>query len=171
MMNIRRYYVPNAIYFLTIVTYKRKPMFADETNLDIFIRTLRTVKNIHPFSMLAYAFLPDHFHLLIKPEISTNVTKILHSAQRNFTVNLKKEKGIVQQLHLWQHRFWDHVIRAEADLERHFDYIHYNPVKHGYVTKPEKWQFSSYRYWLESEYYPKGWGYTEPQTIADLDFE
>ena len=43
-MNIRRYYVPNSIYFLTVVTYKRKPIFADETNLDIFSRTLRAVK-------------------------------------------------------------------------------------------------------------------------------
>ena len=170
-MNIRRYYVPNAIYFLTAVTYERKPIFADETNLDIFMQTLRTVKDIHPFSMLAYTFLPDHLHLLLKPDISTNVTKILHSAQRNFTVNLKKEKGIVQRLHLWQHRFWDHVIRDEADLEQHFDYIHYNPVKHGYATKPEKWQFSSYQYWLAKGLYPEGWGYTEPQTIADLDFE
>lgn len=170
-MNIRRYYVPNAIYFLTVVTYKRKPIFVDETNLDLFMQTLRTVKDIHPFSMLAYAFLPDHFHFLIKPDVSTNVTKILHSARRNFTVNLKKEKGIVQQLHLWQHRFWDHVIRDETDLEQHFDYIHYNPVKHEYVTKPEKWQFSSYQYWLEKGFYPEGWGYTEPQTIADLDFE
>ena len=170
-MNIRRYYVPHAIYFLTIVTYKRKPIFADETNLDIFIQTLKAVKDIHPFSMLAYAFLPDHFHLLIKPDISTNVTKILHSVQRNFTINLKKEKDIGQQLHLWQHRFWDHVIRDEADLEQHFDYIHYNPVKHGYVPKPEKWQFSSYQYRLEKGLYPEGWGYTEPQTIADFDFE
>ena len=170
-MNIHRYYVPNAIYFLTVVTYKRKPIFGNEMNIDIFVRTLKTVKNIHPFSMIEYAFLPDHLHLLIKPDVSTNVTKILHSAQRNFTVNLKKEKNINQQLHLWQHRFWDHVIRDQADLEQHFDYIHYNPVKHGYVTKPEKWQFSSYQYWLEGGYYPKGWGYTEPQTIADLDFE
>ena len=62
-------------------------------------------------------------------------------------------------------------MRDEADLERHFDYIHYNPVKHGYVTKPEKWRFSSRQYWLEKGLYPEGWGYTEPQTIADLDFE
>ena len=42
-------------------------------------------------------------------------------------------------LRLWQHRFWDHMIRNERDYENHFDYIHYNPVKHGLVPKPEDW--------------------------------
>jgi len=88
-MNVRRYYVPNTIYFITGVTRNRKPLFVDETHLDIFRQTLRNVKAIHPFAMQAYAFLPDHFHLLIKPSAQTNITKILHSAQRNFTVNFK----------------------------------------------------------------------------------
>ncbi|MGZ8143456.1 MAG: REP-associated tyrosine transposase [Methylosarcina sp.] len=32
---------------------------------------------------------------------------------------------------LWQRRFWDHLIRDEADYQVHLDYIHWNPVKHG----------------------------------------
>ncbi len=135
-MNVRRYYAPNTIYFITGVTRNRKPLFVDETHLYIFRQTLRNVKAIHPFAMQAYAFLPDHFHLLIKPSTQTNITKILHSAQRNFTVNFKKENGMDRPLRLWQHRFWDHMIRNERDYENHFDYIHYNPVKHGLVPKP-----------------------------------
>ena len=170
-MNIRRYYIPNTIYFITAVTRHRKPIFADETNLDILRKTLRNVKAIHPFIMRAYVFLPDHLHALVKPDDATNITKILQSAQRNFTVNFKKAKGIIQPLRLWQHRFWDHMIRDEKDYENHFDYIHYNPVKHGYVTKPEDWFHSSYHYCLEKGYYEVGWGYTEPETIKDMDVE
>ncbi|HIE27517.1 TPA: hypothetical protein EYP66_09540 [Candidatus Poribacteria bacterium] len=50
-MNVRRYYIPNTIYFITAVTRHRKPIFADETNLDIFRSTLWDVKTIHPFVM------------------------------------------------------------------------------------------------------------------------
>lgn len=47
----------------------------------------------------------------------------------------------------WQKGFWDHVIRDEADFQRHLDYIHYNPVKHGLVQRPEDWPYSSYSAW------------------------
>jgi putative transposase len=36
---------------------------------------------------------------------------------------------------LWQHRFWEHLIRDEAEFDRHIDYIDWNPVKHGYVAE------------------------------------
>ena len=36
---------------------------------------------------------------------------------------------------LWQRQFWEHTIRDDTDFERHVDYIHFNPVKHGLVTR------------------------------------
>jgi putative transposase len=44
---------------------------------------------------------------------------------------------------IWQHRFWEHVIRGEKDLERHLNYIHFNPVKHGIVSDPFHYKYSS----------------------------
>jgi putative transposase len=35
---------------------------------------------------------------------------------------------------MWQNRFWDHIIGDQEDLNRHIDYVHFNPVKHGYVN-------------------------------------
>jgi len=49
----------------------------------------------------------------------------------------KGERGI------WQRRFWEHWLRDENDYERHVDYIHYNPVKHGYAARPVDWPHSS----------------------------
>src|SRR5437667_3305593 len=49
----------------------------------------------------------------------------------------RKERGV------WQRRFWEHTVKDESDLERHFDYIHYNPVKHGLVESPRDWPYSS----------------------------
>lgn len=170
-MNIRRYYISNSIYFTTAVTRHREPVLEDGGTLDIFRETLQNVKVHHPFIMEAYVFLPDHFHFLIKPVKTANITEILHSIQRNFTVNFKKAKAIAHPLRLWQHRFWDHVIRNENDYEGHFHYIHYNPVKHGYVTTPEDWPHSSYRYYMEEGYYQIGWGYTEPEGVKGMNLE
>ena len=47
------------------------------------------------------------------------------------------------ELDLWQRRYWEHRIRDDLDFQRHVDYIHYNPVKHGLVSRPVDWPYSS----------------------------
>ncbi|MFO7740806.1 MAG: transposase, partial [Anaerolineae bacterium] len=149
MPSFRRYYIPDAIVFITAVTHHRKPYLACDDDLDLFWDTLRRVQHIHPFHLLAYVILPDHFHWLIQIEDeSGNFSKVLHSAKRNYTLNFKKAHGITTPLSVWQSRFWDHVIRDEHDLNNHFDYIHWNPVKHGYAEHPESWSQSTFLHWV-----------------------
>jgi putative transposase len=97
---------------------------------------------------------------------------VMHSLKRNFTMNYKKFHSISSSFTVWQKRFWDHVIRDEYDLNRHLDYIHWNPVKHGFVDHPEDWPQSSFLDWLERGYYPENWGWEhEPKNIEGMNFE
>ena len=64
----------------------------------------------------------------------------------------KGERGI------WQRRYWEHTLRDEDDFSRHADYIHYNPVKHGYVTRVEDWPYSSFHRLVRLGMYPIDWG-------------
>ena len=48
---------------------------------------------------------------------------------------------------IWQN-YWDRIVRDEKDFWFKFNYIHYNPVKHGYVNEPDQWAYSSYRHFL-----------------------
>jgi putative transposase len=64
----------------------------------------------------------------------------------------RRESGI------WQRRFWEHTIRNDADFERHVDYIHFNPVKHGYVTRVRDWPFSSFHRYVKNDLLPADWG-------------
>lgn len=66
---------------------------------------------------------------------------------QNRSRNKKRERG------LWQRRFWEHQIRNERDLERHIDYIHYNPVKHGLVTIVDDWPWSTYHRFVRDAFY------------------
>jgi putative transposase len=149
MTDIRRYYVPNAIIFITQVVQDRKPIFRDARCLELLCSTLHRVKELHPFSMLGYVFLFDHFHLLIKPTGESNFSQVMHSLKPNFTKAYKQATGIADSVKFWQRRFWDHIIRDEIDLQRHLDYIHYNPVKHGLAARPEDWSRSSFLAWKE----------------------
>lgn len=173
MPNFRRYYIPNVIVFITGVTRDRIPYLGNKENLRLFWETMRCVQALHPFNLLAYVILPEHFHWLMRVDDEEgNFSVVLQSIKRNYTINFKKRHGITRSFNLWQARFWDHVIRDENDLNNHFDYIHWNPVKHGHVQKPEDWTQSTYPFWLERGYYEPGWGWDgEPSSIVEMDFE
>jgi hypothetical protein len=47
-------------------------------------------------------------------------------------------------------RFWEHAIRKEGDYERHVEYLNYNPVKHGHVTRESDWPFDASTVRLEA---------------------
>ena len=49
---------------------------------------------------------------------------------------------------VWQKRFWEHQVRGDRDFANHLDYIHYNPVKHGLVTCPHLWPWSTFQKWV-----------------------
>ena len=58
---------------------------------------------------------------------------------------------------VWQQRYWEHCIRDERDLERHLDYVHFNPVKHGLSECPHGWAYSSFQRWVVRGGYEAGW--------------
>ena len=59
---------------------------------------------------------------------------------------------------VWQRRFWEHTIRDQEDMNRHLDYIHYNPVKHGLVKSAAEWPWSSFHRYVRMGYYEEAWG-------------
>ena len=65
---------------------------------------------------------------------------------------MKGEKAV------WQRRSWEHTIRDQDDFNRHFDYIHYNPVKHDYVNAPKDWAYSSFHKFVHEGIYHINWG-------------
>jgi putative transposase len=64
------------------------------------------------------------------------------------------------QLSIWQRRYWEHQIRDDDDLYRHFDYIHVNPLKHGFVTQVSDWPHSTFHRFVADGIYPVDWAGT-----------
>ncbi|MGD9853416.1 MAG: transposase [Planctomycetaceae bacterium] len=58
----------------------------------------------------------------------------------------------------WQPRFWEHTIEDDDDYNRHFDYLHYIPKKHGLVERVSAWPHSSFHRWVCAGVDPPGWG-------------
>jgi putative transposase len=70
---------------------------------------------------------------------------------------------------IWQRRFWEHAIRDEEDFARHADYIHFNPVKHGYVTRPLDWPYSSFRRFVKQGIYPEDWAASDSFRSMEIE--
>ena len=123
--------------------------------------------------MLGYAILDDHFHFLINPN-GADISKIMQSIKLRFTRRYIKQTATTeaQPVSLWQRRFWDHLIRDENDFQRHLDYIHYNPVKHGIVASSNEYIFSSFHAYVERGAYSFDWGVgVAPPQVSTMDIE
>jgi putative transposase len=167
LLNFRRYYIPGSAVFITQIVQNREPVFQDSKHVILLREILRNVKVLHPFVMLGYVFLFDHFHLLIQPTGKSNFSDIMHSLKTNFTREYKKQLGVIssQPMKFWQKRFWDHVIRDDRDLKIHLHYIHFNPMKHGLVKDPRDWVDSSYVEWMQRGLYPHDFKWDEPNDM------
>ncbi|WP_249803252.1 transposase [Bradyrhizobium sp. 21] len=151
------------MFFFTVVLADRSStLLVDQ--VDRLRQIYRTVVQRRPFETVAICILPDHLHAIwALPEddadfssrwnlIKGNFSRRLEVGERSMSKSIKREKGI------WQRRFWEHAIRDDADLERHVDYIHFNPVKHGLVTRVCDWSFSSFHRYVDQGALPVDWG-------------
>ena len=176
-MNYKRFYIPNSILFITIVTNNRTPMLID--NISLIRESFKNVSQYYDFELVAYAVLKDHLHCLIKPRDIEEYPKIVKSFKYAFTKNFKVElvnptydnTNIDKNNKLWQSRYWAHVILDENDLYRHLDYIHYNPMKH-YQIAPKDWEYSSFMKYVNNKLYDINWcNFEDKYKISELDLE
>lgn len=169
MPEYRRVRVENAAYFFTVVPYLRKSIFLDPLARSILHDTWLDVEKKIPFHVTAICLLPDHLHCIwTLPEDDTDYSIRWHEIKRKFThhyvkqfsdeavMSLSRQKR--KERNIWQRRFWEHTIRDDKDLANHLDYIHYNPVKHGLVTRPCDWEWSSFHRYVRMGVYEQDWG-------------
>ena len=168
MPNYLRAFLPGGTFFLTLVTERRVPIFAAESARSMLHDAFARCGQLHPFTLDAIVLLPDHVHLVITlPQADADFSTPLANIKSNFTRRYLAAGGIEQSRSssrlrqrargVWQRRFWEHTVRDENDLHRHFDYIHYNPVKHGYAPCPHAWPHSSFHRFAADGLYERLW--------------
>lgn len=158
-MNYRRLYIPGGTYFFTVVTAAREPIFANPDAISLFTGCMQVVRQKHPFTPVAFVILPDHLHMIWNlPPGDDDFSTRWRLIKSRFTHQYEGESDV------WQDRFWEHSIRDERDFEKHFDYIHFNPVKHGLVNCAVDWPHSSFQHFVWRGVYEADW-----YTVEDLD--
>jgi len=171
MPDYRRNRVPGGTYFFTVNLLDRRSRLLTG-RIDALREAVRQVRAVSPFHIDGYVVLPEHMHWMwTLPEGDLNFSARWRDIKKGFLKRIpagefcsvarerRGERGI------WQRRFWEHTIRDDADYAAHLDYIHFNPVKHGLVTRAAEWELSSFRHCVARGLYPVDWGGGDNEAI------
>jgi putative transposase len=163
MTSYRRNFVPGGSFFFTVNLADRRSRLLT-AQVELLRAAFRNTWRRHPFTIDAIVVLPDHLHVIWTlpdgdADFATRWQLIKASFSRGLPANElvsasrqhKRERGI------WQRRYWEHTLRDDADFARHIDYIHFNPVKHGHVTRVRDWPHSSFHRMVRLGLYPADW--------------
>jgi putative transposase len=163
-MQYRRAQTPGASYFFTV---NLADLRSDTLvrHVDDLRAVIHAVKFHHPFALLAMVVLPEHLHAIWRlPAGDANYPMRWSLIKSGFSRRLGKGEAINGSRRakcergIWQHRYWEHQIRNDADLSRHVDYIHYNPVKHGWVSRAVDWPHSTLHAYIARGMLTADWG-------------
>jgi putative transposase len=161
--------IPGAAVFFTVALAARGTDVL-VTHIDALRAAVRDTRAERPFGVAAWVVLPDHMHCVWQLptgdcDYSTRMGAIkarfsMHLRRSGFTptparnsygargerirrvgVNPDLRKG---EVGIWQKRFWEHHIRNDAEFRACVRYCWINPVKHGFVERPEDWPYSSF---------------------------
>ena len=171
MADYRRCYVPGGSYFFTVVTERRAVILANALAQECLREAIRHCRQRLPFQVDALVMLPDHLHTIwTLPNDDCDYSKRWGIIKKHFTQTWLNGGGAEQSVTasnlryrrrgVWQRRFWEHALHDERDYQNHFDYLHFNPVKHGLVKTVRDWPYSSFHYWVRKDIYTDSWGST-----------
>jgi len=165
MVDYRRVRVVNSSYFFTVNLRNRQSKILTQ-HIDLLRKSFIETRIKYPFTIDAVVILPEHIHTIwtLPPNDDNYPTRwqLLKSlfTRKLVKVGINLNKSPKGEYNLWQRRYWEHVIRDEADMQRHIEYIHYNPVKHGLVEQVKDWPHSSFHRYVEAGLVELDWGLT-----------
>jgi putative transposase len=162
MVRYRRNFVAGGTFFFTVTLADRTSQVLTD-HITVLRTAVQQTRRSLPFAIDAVVILPDHLHMLMTlPDADADYSNRLRLIKRRFTESILHTPTPVArhrngELALWQRRFWEHTIRNSEDFERHVDYIHFNPVKHGLVARVRDWPFSSFHRFVRQGLLPEDW--------------
>jgi putative transposase len=173
MVRYRRNFLPGGTYFFTVTLSDRRSA-ALVDHVGALRDAFRVARRERPFAVQAIVILPDHLHAIFTlPPDDADFSGRWRRIKGHFSSALidkgaQLKRNANGDLALWQRRFWEHTIRNETDFARHVDYIHFNSVKHGLVSRVCDWPYSSFHRYVREKVLPQDWAGDARASGADF---
>jgi putative transposase len=163
MVLYRRNRVPGGTFFFTLTLANRRSTLLT-THIDLLRESWRAVRHRWLFETVAMVVLPERLHAVWRlPAGDDDFPGRGRAIKAQFTPRLGR-RGVAMPLRqngayrLWQPRYWERTLRDDVDLQRHVDYIHYNPVKHALAGRVADWPYSSFHRYARLGRLSADWG-------------
>jgi len=158
-------------YFFTLVSFRRNPILCLPPIRSALRRAIVDVRATRPFDIDAWVLMPDHLHCIWTlpdgdTDYATRWTMIRSAVSRvalvsTVSTGARNPSRIAhREASIWQRRLQEYQIRDDRDFERHVDYIHFNPVRHGHVANAADWPYSTFHRYVKNGVYPADWNGT-----------
>lgn len=142
-------YLDDTWYMITASTLGRVHYLVSQDHLRLWVSIFRELIAQFAITPAAWVVLPNHYHLLLKSRLGRDIGCLVGRLNGRTSYEINGLDG-TRGRRVW-YNYWDACIRSDADYWTRFNYIHNNPVKHGYARRPTDWEFSTYRHYLESK--------------------
>ena len=134
-------------FLISVATYEHKHIFSAEEDRNWLLEDILKELQAVDITCGAWVLLPNHYHLLVQCQPLRVISEPLRRVHARTARELNRRAGLTGR-RVW-YRFADRLIRSERHYYTTLNYIHYNPVKHGYAQRPLDWVCSSAHWYLE----------------------
>lgn len=144
-------YLDNQIYFITARTYEKVKYFNSNNKLRMLSECINESAEKYKIEVYAYVILYNHYHLSVKMDKGNKISdfiKYIHGKSGRLAKKWNTNPRRIGIKRIWWN-YWDSCIRNEATFYKRINYIHHNPLKHGYVKKMEDYKYSSYNIYIK----------------------
>lgn len=137
-------------YFLTGRIFDQNPLLKSEDRKNEFLDLLVEFCIEYDLELFAWVVNDDHYHASVFSDHTFDLSRFMNRLHSVTATRFNKTDSTPGR-RVW-YQYWDHRIRDEVDSWKHFNYNHWNPIKHGYVKdmiELAEYPFSSYLLWFE----------------------
>lgn len=124
----------------------RQTIFKHDTDFQAFFRVLQYAHHKHPFSIIAFCIMSNHYHLLIRsPEVPLGT--VMAIINRRYSDYFKKKYQYTGQL--YERRYFAELVPSPTGILTVSRYIHRNPIETTppMVEKMEHYPYSSFHHY------------------------
>jgi len=132
-----RFSQPGGLYFLTKCAAKDRVL--SEQQRSNIVKALYWYRGLEKLRLHAFVVMTNHWHALFSLGVMENLSLLMRNICRHSNFLCRRTSEPV----CWQRGFYDHKIREHESVFDIVRYIESNPVRKGFTTKPESWQWSS----------------------------
>jgi putative transposase len=137
-------------YLISAANFEHQAiMQSSQRRMEFEAQLLNSLKEIAD-DLIAWVVLPNHYHMLIRVQSLDHISVALKQLHGITSRAWNIEDNLTGKRRVW-YKFADKYIRNDSHLHVAFNYLHYNPVKHGYVSDPYDWPWSSLQMYYEDK--------------------